>query len=84
MSTLNVDSISNTDGTGAPTFPNGLNLDSITITHAVTAETLDLGAWTIVQVGDDLIFKYNSTSMLKLSSLGALTAEGDVAAFGDP
>jgi hypothetical protein len=42
-----------------------------------------LGGWTIAQSGSDLVFSHNGTARLKLTSTGALTAEGDVTAFGD-
>lgn len=48
----------------------------------VGATTVDLGDWTISQVGSDLKFAYNGTNRFKLSSAGALTVEGDVTGFG--
>ena len=37
MSIINVDSISDAAGTGSPSFPNGISLNSLTATGAVTA-----------------------------------------------
>ena len=51
---------------------------SPTFTGAIT-----LGGWTIEQSGSDLVFSNGGTARLKLTSAGALTAEGDVTAFGD-
>jgi|TARA_R110000751_G_scaffold300694_2_gene412574 hypothetical protein len=53
-------------------------LASPTFTGSVT-----LGDWAISLSGSDLIFSHSGTARLKLSSAGALTAEGDVTAFGD-
>lgn len=53
-------------------------LASPTFTGGVT-----LGDWAISLSGSDLIFSHSGTARLKLSSAGALTAEGDVTAFGD-
>ena len=88
MSSMKVDAISDTAGTGSPSFPNGISLDSADVENTLTAATvavttLDLGDWTIVQSGTDLVFKHGTTSRFKLSNAGALTVEGDVTAFGD-
>ena len=53
-------------------------LASPTFTGSVT-----LGDWAISLSGSDLVFSHSGTARLKLSSVGALTAEGDVTAFGD-
>ena len=53
-------------------------LASPTFTGSVT-----LGDWAISLSGSDLVFSHSGTARLKLSSAGALTAEGDVTAFGD-
>lgn len=58
-------------------------LASPTLTGTATVATVSFGDWTIVQSGDDLVFSHSGTARLKLSSAGALTAEGDVTAFGD-
>ena len=88
MSSMKVDAISDTAGTGSPSFPNGISLDSADVENTLTAATvavttLDLGDWTIVQSGTDLVFKHGTTNRFKLSTAGALTVEGDVTAFGD-
>ena len=41
------------------------------------------GDWTIVQSGSSLMFKHNGNNRFKLTSVGALTVEGDMTAFGD-
>lgn len=53
-------------------------LASPTFTGSVT-----LGDWAISLSGSDLVFSHSGTARLKLSSAGALTAEGNVTAFGD-
>ena len=58
-------------------------LASPTLTGTATVATVSFGDWTIVQSGTDLVFSHSGTARLKLSSAGALTAEGDVTAFGD-
>tara|TARA_R110000803_G_scaffold39408_3_gene85043 strand:+ start:190 stop:459 length:270 start_codon:yes stop_codon:yes gene_type:complete len=88
MSSMKVDAISDTAGTGSPSFPNGISLDSADVENTLTAATvavttLDLGDWTIVQSGTDLVFRHGTTNRFKLSTAGALTVEGDVTAFGD-
>tara|TARA_R110000782_G_scaffold128757_1_gene220299 strand:- start:2819 stop:3079 length:261 start_codon:yes stop_codon:yes gene_type:complete len=85
---MKVDAISDTAGTGSPSFPNGISLDSADVENTLTAATvavttLDLGDWTIVQSGTDLVFRHGTTNRFKLSTAGALTVEGDVTAFGD-
>ena len=107
MSTILVDSISDTAGTGSPSFPNGITVDgtlgattlaaptvtayNVNTTNVNTTNvtattvgvtTVDLGDWTIVQSGSNLIFKHNGINRFKLTSSGALTVEGDVTAFG--
>ena len=88
MSSMKVDAISDTAGTGSPSFPNGISLDSADVENTLTAATvavttLDLGDWTIVQSGTDLVFRHGTTNRFKLSTAGALTVEGDETAFGD-
>tara|TARA_R110002167_G_scaffold320219_1_gene526050 strand:+ start:834 stop:1163 length:330 start_codon:yes stop_codon:yes gene_type:complete len=108
MSIMQVDSISDTAGTGSPSFPNGITVDgtlgatvvdapTVTSTNVNTTNvtattvtsgtvgvtTVDLGDWTIIQVGSDLIFRYGTDNRFKLSSAGALTVEADLTAFGD-
>jgi hypothetical protein len=40
--------------------------------------------WVIEPSGTDLVFKHNNTTVLRLSSTGTLTANGDVIGFGNP
>jgi len=56
---------------------------NVTATGVVGAGSIDLGDWTITQTGSDLKFAHNGTDRLKLSSAGALTAEGDITAVGN-
>lgn len=41
-----------------------------------------LGGWTITVVGDALTFSFGASAVFSISSTGAITAEGDVTAFG--
>ena len=43
---------------------------------------LDLGNWTIDQVGTDLRFLYDGTTKFKLTSAGVMTTVGDITASG--
>ncbi len=43
---------------------------------------LDLGNWTIDQVGTDLRFLYDGTAKFKLTSAGVMTTVGDITASG--
>lgn len=47
-----------------------------------TPSSLDLGDWTVEQVGSDLQFKYGGTAKFKLTSGGGLTVVDDLTAFG--
>jgi hypothetical protein len=48
----------------------------------VKGTTLALGSWVIEQVSNNLIFKYNGAAVFKVTTTGALVAEGDITAFG--
>ena len=48
----------------------------------VKGTTLALGNWVIEQVSNNLIFKYNGAAVFKVTTTGALVAEGDITAFG--
>ena len=50
--------------------------------NGITGTSFEIGDWKIYVSGTDLKFQYNSTDVLKLSSTGALTVEGDITAFG--
>jgi hypothetical protein len=41
-----------------------------------------VGNWDIGLSGNDLVFEYNGTAVFKLTTTGAVVAEGDVTAFG--
>ena len=49
-------------------------------------QSIAFGSWTIeLDTGDnDLNFKYNGTTVFKLSSTGAVTSAADITAFGTP
>ena len=48
----------------------------------VKANTVALGNWTITESGSELKFAYGGTNRFKITSGGAIVAEGDVTAFG--
>lgn len=48
----------------------------------VKANTIALGNWTITESGSELKFAYGGTNRFKITSGGAIVAEGDVTAFG--
>ena len=50
--------------------------------NGITGTSFEIGDWKIYVSGTELKFQYNSVDVLKLSSTGALTVEGDVTAFG--
>lgn len=51
-------------------------------TSTMNATTVDLGGWTITQVGTNLKFAYNGANRMKLDESGNLTVEGNVTAYG--
>lgn len=51
-------------------------------TNATNATKLVSANWTVEQSGSDLLFKYDGTSVMKLSSSGVLTAISDVVGGG--
>lgn len=56
---------------------------SPTFTGAVDAgDSVTLGSFTIYDSGTDLIVKYGANTVFKITSTGAVVAEGDVTAFG--
>lgn len=40
--------------------------------------------WTVEQSGTDLIFKYNTTTVFKITSAGAIVAADNITAYGSP
>jgi hypothetical protein len=44
--------------------------------------TLTIGSWTVQETSNNLIFSYNGAAVFKVTTTGALVAEGDVTAFG--
>jgi hypothetical protein len=51
-------------------------------TNATNATKLAAANFTVEQSGTDLLFKYNGTTIAKLSSAGAFTAVNNVTAYG--
>ena len=73
--------------TGTPTAPTasaGTNTTQIATTAFVATATDNintLSAFTIEEVGTDLLFKYNGTAVAKLSSAGAFSVIDNVTAY---
>jgi hypothetical protein len=75
--------------TGTPTAPTaaaGTNTTQVATTAFVQTRltdmtSVDLGAWTITVSGTDLLFAYNSTTVFKLASTGAVSSADDVTAY---
>ena len=68
----------------APTASTGTNTTQIATTAFVAdavANTSTLSAFTIEEVGTDLLFKFNGTAVAKLSSVGAFSAVDNVTAY---
>ena len=65
-----------------------LRNNSVTSTKLASSNAMNIGVskWTIeLDTGDnDLLFKYNGTTVFKLASDGAVTSANDVTAFGSP
>lgn len=71
-----------TDGTDATgTWPINISGNAATASSASAWASTN---WTIVQVGQNLVFKYNGTVVASISSSGAITASGDVVGGGNP
>lgn len=69
--------------TGTPTAPtaaSGTNSTQIATT-AFIANMVNLSAFSIEEVGTDLLFKFNGTAVAKLSSAGAFSAIDNVTAY---
>jgi hypothetical protein len=41
-----------------------------------------IGLWKLERSGNDLLFEYNGTGVMKLTSTGSLTCVGDITAYG--
>jgi len=73
--------------TGTPTAPTaaaGTNTTQVATTAFVTTATDNistLSAFTIEEVGTDLLFKYNGTAVAKLSSAGSFSTVDNVTAY---
>ena len=68
----------------APTAPSGTNTTQIATTSFVNnavSNISTLSAFTIEEVGTDLLFKFNGTAVAKLSSTGAFSAIDNVTAY---
>lgn len=73
----------NTVGAPSTTGTNATGDWDINVTgNAATATKLNTGAnaWLAEQSGTDLIFKYNGTTVFKITSAGALLSAGDMTA----
>lgn len=69
--------------TGTPTAPtaaSGTNSTQIATT-AFIANMVNMSAFSIEEVGTDLLFKFNGTAVAKLSSAGAFSAIDNVTAY---
>lgn len=69
--------------TGTPTAPtasSGTNSTQIATTAFVT-NMVNMNAFTIEEVGTELLFKYNGTAVAKLTSAGAFSAIDNVTAY---
>jgi hypothetical protein len=70
MSEIRANSITDAAGTGAPNFPNGL-------------EVVGAQNWTVSASGANLTFAYNGVNRMRLDgTTGNLTVTGNVTAFG--
>ena len=69
--------------TGTPTAPTASSGDNSTkiATTAFVNAMIKTSAFTIEEVGTDLLFKYNGTAVAKLSSAGAFSAIDNVTAY---
>jgi hypothetical protein len=71
------------NGTSALSVASAADIVAAIGTTAVTTATKIVSAnWTVVQSGQDLLFIYGSTSVMKLSSSGDLVVVGNVTAYG--
>ena len=81
---------SNKDITGGRNITITCEIDAATldisgngdIDGTLDVAVLDLGNWTIDQVGTDLRFLYDGTAKFKLTSAGVMTTVGDITASG--
>ena len=64
----------------APTAASGTNSTQIATT-AFVANMVNLSAFSIEEVGTDLLFKFNGTAVAKLSSAGAFSAIDNITAY---
>ena len=82
----NLDSPALTGTPTAPTASSGTNTTQIAttafVTGAINTNTSTLSAWTIEESGTDLIFKFNGTAKMKLTSDGAFTVIDNITAYG--
>lgn len=91
---LRVDELTNEAGTGAPSFPNKITPSSLGTGSPSSANFLrGDGAWaavagltttnwTVAQSGTDLVFSYNGTAVMKITSAGAIVAKDNITAYG--
>jgi len=94
---LRVDELTNEAGTGAPSFPNKITPSSLGTGSPSSANFLRgdgawstipaptsvvTANWTVVQSGTDLVFSYNGTAVMKITSAGAIVAKDNITAYG--
>ena len=58
------------------------NASGTVIEVGTNPSTLTIGSWTVQETSNNLIFSYNGAAVFKVTTTGALVAEGDVTAFG--
>jgi len=58
------------------------NSSGAVIEVGTNPSTLTIGSWTVQETSNNLIFSYNGAAVFKVTTTGALVAEGDVTAFG--
>jgi hypothetical protein len=76
---LGVPATDGTDATG--TWPINISGNAATASAATAFSTTN---WVIQQVGLNLVFKYNGTTVASISSTGVVTALGNVVGGGTP
>ena len=74
------------DGTGAtgewPIDISGNAATASSTTDSTNAENLITADWTVSQSGSNLVFKYNGSTVITLSSSGAISASDSITSAG--
>jgi hypothetical protein len=87
-----VNTAGNQDTSGnAATATNAVNatnatnaVSAVNATNATNATKLATSSWVVEQSGNDIVFKFNGTTMLRLGSDGTITASNNITAYGTP